>query len=551
MQVLIDLPFFPGFDDEAQLSLYEYPDPEVWVVEHKQLEIQEKCAVEELTETDVIFKQRDYEKDVKSAWIEAWKDSAPENVVESVESYTYGCFNPNHAYAEVNLKEGWQEVMRAFIQENESWLKEQDNEWLMENCDFCGLLSKDIENWPKYLFEDQDGDYIADMIGFMMLRENEDIPFDLVYEALRKVDILSYVFLTEEGLANVVDSEGSEQDDEMRVLSAVKKWYKALTANDSSKDYRSTLIDPDRREEYLDCLQSLVRDKFRHEWFKNYCYEQDDIVHFAAGFLYHRLKIGHTERQDRFTQFMRDYPMDVLTWLYPVDVLERLDDVISVFYRGLAKGNDYELIGLSKEEFLEICRAYNWVDANYYGKTYYADFDYATILEEKYGASFAADYLKAICAEWEQAEFLDVLVEEDSGYCIRYMEELASKCDNDFLLSQLMSYYADKDVDKSIKYASRLAEMWKSRLISEEWINEELDWVFMDLHDMNSDDEEYFNEYELTRKWLLKLLNADFSAGIADLLKPFLEAALKVIREYNKWPDGVQAIETFLNRYRI
>ena len=27
MEILINLPFFPGFDDEASYSLYEYPDP--------------------------------------------------------------------------------------------------------------------------------------------------------------------------------------------------------------------------------------------------------------------------------------------------------------------------------------------------------------------------------------------------------------------------------------------------------------------------------------------------------------------------------------------
>ena len=129
-----------------------------------------------------------------------------------------------------------------------------------------------------------------------------------------------------------------------------------------------------------------------------------------------------------------------------------------------------------------------------------------------------------------------------------YMEKLASKCENVFLLSQLMSFYACKDVDKSFEYASKLVEMWTNGLISEEWINDTLDGIFMDLSDMNSGDEERFEEYELERDWLLKLLKKDFASAIADLLRPSLIDVLIVIREYNKWPEGVQAIEAFLNR---
>ena len=321
-----------------------------------------------------------------------------------------------------------------------------------------------------------------------------------------------------------------EPDDEMRVLSIVKN---------CQKDVVNQFSDGDLCCGILDDIKKYVSTKFRTKWFKNYCDELDDMDNFVPEFLYHRLKTGHTEREDRFTLFMRDYPMDVLTWL---------DDALPAFYHGLAEGNDYVLIGLSKETFLKSCHTYNWRDVNYYGLTYYADFEYAEILERKYGADFAADYLKAIRAELSLAEFSDYSFEKNPGHFVEYMEELATKCDDDFLLSQLLIYYADKDVNRSIEYASKLAEMRTAGLISEEWINDALERIFMNLRDMNSGDDDWFEEFELERNWLLKLLKTDFSSAIADLLTPFLTDALKVIREYNKWPEGVQAIEAFLNR---
>ena len=317
-------------------------------------------------------------------------------------------------------------------------------------------------------------------------------------------------------IVNIIKASQDEPDEEMRVLTIFKHCFQELY---DSFD--------------LDSFQGFIAERFQKEWFKNYCDKLDGRDSIYSGFIHHRLKTGHTERQDRFTHFMRDYPMEALMWLDDVDGRP--------FYAGLASGNDYDLIGLSKEGFLEFCDEYNWDDVFDNGGDVFLDFDYAPILEEEYGADFAADYLKAIHAGWARAIDIDGCESED---CIQYMEKLSLKCDNDFLLSQLMSYYADRDVDKSLEYASKLAEIRANGLRSDEWIIDALDWVFMDFEDSTFYDDE---SYDLTREWLLKLLNADFSAAFADLLAPFLSDKLKHIRE-NKWTKGVQAIETFLNR---
>ena len=156
-------------------------------------------------------------------------------------------------------------------------------------------------------------------------------------------------------------------------------------------------------DELLECVREYIAAKFRKEWYKNYigtkklsfdgpnnCTEgiisDEDISSMMGGcwdeFLSYRLKVGHTERQDRFTVFMRNYPLGILDWLG--------DDTIPYYlYEGLAKGGDYELYGCSKEEFIDILRN---KDVNEQDEP----FEYAAVLEEKYGIDYAVDYLIAL-----------------------------------------------------------------------------------------------------------------------------------------------------------
>ena len=564
MEILISLPFFPGFDDEAPISLYENPDPEVWAIEDKLCEIQKKCDTEELTYSDLTFNQKDYERDAKSAWIEEWGKSAPKNVVESVEAETGYCFNPNVAWAKVKLKDGWQEVMSAFMRDNESWLK--------ENCDQEHYLeSQDYENWPKNLFEDYDQGAIADMIGLMMLRDYDDIDdisYDLIAGALNSIDIRSYVFLTEEGLAKLVECEGNEQDEEIRILSNVKKWYEVLATDGSDKNYLSSLIDIDKREDYLDTLQTFVetkfREKYRQEWYKNYIgtkkitfdgptsYKEtgeitdEDISAFMSGawgnFLNHRLKVGHTERQERFTALMRDYPLEVLKWMG--------EAIPYYLYEGLAKGGEYELYGCSNDEFIDILRG-KYIDEQD------EEFEYAAVLEDKYGIDYAVEYLVALNWQYMFSE----LPNSTASFIVNLFSRSVSLGDNEGALMAIGiiamgTAGIGKDhsfivysPDLSIEMYSRLAAMWKQGLINDNWLTDDygiagiFDWVWGTFWE--EDDYPECPEEDEDRIWLLKLLESDFTEDIADYLKPLLEQVLEREKNHN-WETGKKAIEAFL-----
>jgi hypothetical protein len=144
--------------------------------------------------------------------VDAWKDHAPE-IVLSVEdvvmtSPRYYNFDTDRVYADVELREDWMDEMRHFIALNYDWLKERIHKDWTSYDGFCSFMSNDVDEWPSYLFEEQDTRYISTMIGYMMYRANKEIRNDLVVIALEDIYDGSYVFLTEDGEQKV--KEGIE-----------------------------------------------------------------------------------------------------------------------------------------------------------------------------------------------------------------------------------------------------------------------------------------------------------------------------------------------------
>lgn len=197
----IELPFFPGFY-ETDL---ENSDTAYWAIKEELQYFQEECNTPcpELTEDDLDFNYSDYEKDVREQWADGWKDNAPE-IVLSVQNITMWSprqynFNHDRLYADVELADNWMDEMRHFIGLNYDWLKERIHEDWTSYDGFCSFMSNDVDEWPSYLFEEQDDRYISTMLGYMMYRENDNIYNNLVEYALEDIYAGSYVFLTDEG----------------------------------------------------------------------------------------------------------------------------------------------------------------------------------------------------------------------------------------------------------------------------------------------------------------------------------------------------------------
>lgn len=195
MKTTIRLPFFPGFYE----SWLENSDTSYWAIKEELDYYHEELGRAELTEDDLDFDNKAYEKDVCDAFIEVWKGSAPD-FVESVEfdelwSPKYYNFDTDHLYAKIELADDWKEKMKAFMDAH--WLElgvKIDEEWSSRDG-FISFMENRIDDWPAKLFEDEDARYIGTMLGYMMEEEDADIMEHLVEAALEDIYEGSYVYV--------------------------------------------------------------------------------------------------------------------------------------------------------------------------------------------------------------------------------------------------------------------------------------------------------------------------------------------------------------------
>ena len=222
MKVNIELPFFPGFYE----SDLENSDTSYWAIKEELDYYQNDCEnpCKELTENDLDFDYKGYEEDVRNAWVDGFREHMPEMVLslENVEmtSPKYYNFSTDKLWADIELKDGWEDDVRKFMDENADWLRRRiEDDWTSYDG-FMSFMSNNFgdtshdededywgdKSWYWHLFSgksDRFECYISVIIGYMMYRENKEIRNDLVMYALEDVYAGSYVFLTDEGKEKV------------------------------------------------------------------------------------------------------------------------------------------------------------------------------------------------------------------------------------------------------------------------------------------------------------------------------------------------------------
>ena len=223
MKVNIQLPFFPGFYE----SDLENGDTAYWAIKEELEYYQNDCDTpcKELTENDLDFNYKGYEEDVRNAWVDGFKEHMPEIIasLEGVEmtSPRYYNFETDRLWADVELKDGWEDDVRAFMSENADWLRKRIKDDWTSYDGFMSFMSNNFYNtsrdddedswsvdksWYWHLFSgksDRFECYLSTIIGYMMYLENNDIRNDLVMYALDDIYAGSYVSLTDEGKEKV------------------------------------------------------------------------------------------------------------------------------------------------------------------------------------------------------------------------------------------------------------------------------------------------------------------------------------------------------------
>ena len=222
MKVNIELPFFPGFYE----SDLENSDTPYWAIKEELQYYQRDCDTpcKELTENDLDFDYKGYEEAVREGWVDGFRERMPEMVLslENVEmtSPKYYNFSTDKLWADVELKDGWEDDVRAFMTENADWLRKRIKDDWTSYDGFMSFMSNNFDDLAHDEDEDYWGDkswywhlfsgksdrfecYISVIIGYMMYRENKEIRNDLVMFALEDIYAGSYVFLTDEGKEKV------------------------------------------------------------------------------------------------------------------------------------------------------------------------------------------------------------------------------------------------------------------------------------------------------------------------------------------------------------
>lgn len=240
MKFNIQLPFFPGFYesdlkncDTAYWALKE--ELEYYQRDYAYDNPEEQAIYAQLTEDDLDFDDDRYEEDVRNAWVEAFRDRLPEFVLslENVEmtSPRFYNFETDRLWADVELKDGWEDDVREFMLENADWLRERIKEDWTSYDGFASFMSNNFDDlshdegedgwsrdksWYWHLFSGQSDRwecYISTIIGYMMLRENKEIRNDLVMDALEDIYAGSYVFITDEGEERLQELRGQREED--------------------------------------------------------------------------------------------------------------------------------------------------------------------------------------------------------------------------------------------------------------------------------------------------------------------------------------------------
>lgn len=112
---------------------------------------------------DILFDDDRYQKDVIKDFADEWKIGMGD-LVKSVsnvrmQSPAFYNFTTDKIYADIELVDNWQDIIRDFIAANFDELQKRIHDDWSDRSGFWSFIDNDIDNWVPYLFNEESFDY--------------------------------------------------------------------------------------------------------------------------------------------------------------------------------------------------------------------------------------------------------------------------------------------------------------------------------------------------------------------------------------------------------
>jgi hypothetical protein len=203
--VEINLPFFDGFYE----SIY-YNSDSIYNDFHDYEDDYKEQYGDDVTDDDFDIEYKEYTQDVCKEFTEQFFDLAPKFIekLEFVEmtSPAYYNFETDKIYANATLSDDWREQVLKFMRDNKDWLSERIKKDWTSYDGFMSFMDNTYDAWLTRFETEEDIDprYLSTIVGYIMMKENDDIRWTLAECTLENIYIGSYIYCTKD---NVVEEK--------------------------------------------------------------------------------------------------------------------------------------------------------------------------------------------------------------------------------------------------------------------------------------------------------------------------------------------------------
>lgn len=198
----IEVPFFDGFYN----TIFDNSEAEYYLLnDHFEWEYLKETYGDGIKADDFTFDWNERETDIAKRFTKVLHDEYLSNIpfienvrFDEIDSPRFYNYRNDNLYIYVDFADDWKDQVRHFIATNYNWLQEKIHEDWTSRSGFRSFLSNDIDDWGSYLFDEEDPNYISEIIKYMLIinKDFDEIRDDLNYSVLEDIYDSKYLYYT-------------------------------------------------------------------------------------------------------------------------------------------------------------------------------------------------------------------------------------------------------------------------------------------------------------------------------------------------------------------